>query len=499
MSHTEIRAGSSAARSILSRSGATSQTRSTGLIVLVLLCVAEFMIAVDFSIVNVALPTIRAALGFGQDGLQWVISAYALTFGGFLLLGGRASDLYGRRRLLVGGLMAFAAFSLLAGVSGSSVMLVLMRGAQGLAAAVIAPTALSLLTTNFAEGPERERALGAWGAVLGAGFVTGVVAGGVLTQLLSWRWVFFVNVPVALGTAALVPLVVSEPAQARHRARLDLPGATLVTAAIIALVYALSRANVVGWGSGETLGLIAASVLLAGAFVFSQGRAREPLIPLGIFRLRGVSISNLANVAIIGTFVGYVFVATLFLQGIVGYSALQTGLVFVPAGVAGFTAGLAAPKIAGRTGPRVTLVGAILLQAAGIAALIALPRHGTAPVVIACALAINFADVVAIVMINVAATTGLPDSQQGLAGGILNTSQQLGAALGVAVFAAIATARTQSLTAAGAHPTTNALVSGYRYSLATAAVICLVTAALAWVGLRESTRVASTGGHAASE
>jgi EmrB/QacA subfamily drug resistance transporter len=494
MSHTEIRVRTSGAASIQPGHIAPTAPRSNGLLVLVLLCVAEFMIAVDFSIVNVALPSIRSALGFGQDGLQWVISAYALTFGGFLLLGGQASDLYGRRRLLVAGLSAFAAFSLMAGLAGSSVVLVLMRGAQGLAAAVIAPTALSLLTTNFAEGSERERALGAWGAVLGAGFVTGVVAGGLLTQLLSWRWVFFVNVPVALATAALVPVVVSEPRDARHPARLDLRGAILVTAAIVALVYALSRANVVGWGSAETLGLIAASIALGGAFVFSQARSRAPLIPLGIFRLPGVSISNLANVAIIGTFVGYVFVTTLFLQGTVGYSALQTGLVFVPAGIAGFTAGLVAPRIASRTGARITLVGAVLLQAAGIAALITLPRHGTAPVIIAGALAINFADVVAIVMINVGATAGLPDSQQGLAGGILNTSQQLGAALGVAVFAAIATARTHTLTAAGEHPTANALVSGYRYSLATAVLLCLVTAALTWVGLRASIPPAASSG-----
>jgi hypothetical protein len=267
--------------------------RAAGAATLVVLCVAEFMIALDFSIVNVALPAIKASLGFSQAALQWVITAYALAFGGLLLLGGRAADLYGRRRLLVGGLALFAAASLLAGLATSPGLLVGMRAVQGAAAAVIAPAALSLLTTTFTEESARRRALGAWGAVLGAGFVTGVVAGGVLTTFLGWRAVFFVNVPIASLAAIATFGVVPEPrAQQTCRPRLDVLGAALATTVVVLTVYAVTGADAAGWFSLQTLGLLAVALLLLSGFLYVESKIDDPLVPLEIFRLRALSNSQ---------------------------------------------------------------------------------------------------------------------------------------------------------------------------------------------------------------
>jgi EmrB/QacA subfamily drug resistance transporter len=458
--------------------------RAAGAATLVVLCVAEFMIALDFSIVNVALPAIKASLGFSQAALQWVITAYALAFGGLLLLGGRAADLYGRRRLLVGGLALFAAASLLAGLATSPGLLVGMRAVQGAAAAVIAPAALSLLTTTFTEESARRRALGAWGAVLGAGFVTGVVAGGVLTTFLGWRAVFFVNVPIASLAAIATFGVVPEPrAQQTCRPRLDVLGAALATTVVVLTVYAVTGADAAGWFSLQTLGLLAVALLLLSGFLYVESKIDDPLVPLEIFRLRALSTANVVNMLLIGAFAGYVLVVTLFLQQVHSYSPLVTGLTFVAAGVAGFSGGFAAPPVASRLGTTATLAAAAVTQAVGLALLTILPRHGTIPTVALLAVVVNFADVVAIVMINGAATADVPTGLQGLAGGVLNTTQQVGAAVGVAVISAVATTVTGSI-AHGAQPSAAALSTGFRYALAVAAALSLAAALAAATGMR---------------
>lgn len=464
--------------------------------VLVLLCAVEFMIAADFSIVNVALPSIQRALGFSKDELQWVVSAYALTFGGFLIFGGRIADLFGRRRVLMGGLALLVASSLIAGLAQDTLMLVLLRGAQGMGAALIAPSALALLTTTFTEDAERQRALAAWGSVLGAGFVSGVIAGGLLAQYAGWRWVVLINVPTAALTLACCPLLLKPAGEGRAGARrLDVPGALTITGAILAIVYAVSQGPVAGWVSAGTLGTAAGAIALLVLFVIAESRTPEPLVPLSVFRIRQVAVANGVNMLLIGSFVGVIYVVTLFLQNVHGYSPLETGLCFALPGAAGFTAGQVSGHLAGRLGIRVLLVSGTLLQAIAALALLTLPGSDTALVVIACMMVFNFADVMGIVMINIGATAGIPDESQGLAAGLLNASQQVGSAIGLAVISAITVAAASH--AAASQTATGALVDGYRWGLAGAAIISIAAAVLAAVGLRSSRARVDDAGSAA--
>lgn len=437
------------------------------------------MIAADFSIVNVALPSIRSALGFSSGELQWVITAYALTFGGFLIFGGRMGDIFGRRKMLVGGLALLVASSLVAGMSQDALMLIVLRGAQGVSAAVIAPSALALLTTTFTAPAERQRALGAWGSVLGAGFVAGVLAGGVLTQYAGWRWVLLINVPTAALALAFCPALLRADRPATGRGQLDILGGLTITGAVLAVVYVVSAGNTAGWLSAQTLGVAAAAVILIAAFVGVEHASAAPLVPLSVFRIRQVSAANGVNMLLIGSFVGVIYVITLFLQDVHRYTPLQTGLCFALPGIAGFTAGKVAGRLAGKLGIRALLVAGILLQAAAAAALTSLPGSGTAAIVIVCMTVFNFADVTAIVMINIAATSGLPDDSQGLAGGLLNASQQVGSAIGLAAVAVI------TVTAAGGAPAGSAaaLISGYRWGLISSAIIAVAGAALGLAGL----------------
>lgn len=469
----------------------TSAERQGSTLVLLLLCMAEFMIVLDFSIVNVALPSIQNDLGFTAGDLQWVISAYAVAFGGFLMLGGRVADYYGRRRLFVVGLVVFSAASLVAGFAQDAPTLIALRGLQGLAAAVVAPAALSLLTTSFAEGPARNRALGVYGAVLSFGFVSGVIAGGVLTDLLDWRWVFFVNVPIGLAAAAAAPGLLRESRGAVVGGQLDIPGAVTITGSAVSLVYALSAASSKGWTSAATLGTLLLSAVLLGAFVLIEQRTAHPLIPLGIFRLRALVGANLANVLLIGSFVGVTYVVTLFLQRVQGYSPLETGLSFAVLGVAAIAAGMTAAKISGRIGIPASLTIGMLLQGAGTLAVAVLPDTGTLAWLLVGTALVGFGNVFAVVMISISATAGVPDDQQGFAGGLLGTSQQLGAALGVAIFAAIATARTSSLLPAGiaveaAGPAE--LTSGFRLALVVAAAATVLAVAVGVPMLRSRTK-----------
>lgn len=459
-------------------------------LVLILLCVVDFMIALDFSIVNVALPVIKNAFSFSPAMLQWVISAYALTFGGFLILGGRISDFYGRRRVLTCGLVWFGAASLVAGLAQNAPMLVVLRGAQGLGAAIIAPSALSLLTTTFVETKERQRALSAWGAVLGAGFVCGVILGGVITQYLGWRWVLLVNAPIAAVLAALCRFTLPVGAASGPRRHLDVPGALLVTAGVTAIVYAVSEGSAAGWASARTLGVFGGAVVLLAAFAAVEARSSEPVIPLSIFRLRPVVAANSTNLLLMGAYVGTVFVVTLFLQEVTGFSPVRTGLSFALAGVAGFSGGIVAGKLAGRTGVRATLTASALIQAGATFALLTMPRNHTMLIIAAITVVLNFSDVIAIVMISIGATSDIPVENQGLASGLVTATQQVGAAIGLAVIAAVVTAQTV-VPAAGAAPSGPELLHAYRWGLIVAGLIAVAAALLAVAALRPSRAVAA--------
>lgn len=395
------------------------------------------------------------------------------------MLGGRVADLFGRRRMFIVGLVAFSLFSLIAGFAQNVETLVAMRGLQGLAAAFVAPAALSLLTTSFSEGAERNRALGVYGAVLSFGFVAGVISGGVLTDLLDWRWVFFVNVPIGLLAAVFAPGLLVESRGEQRSRHMDIPGAITVTGSVLALVYAVSSAEQNGWLSGQTLGAFALAVVLAVAFTVVEKRSTQPLVPLGVFRRRSLVGANIVYVLIIGAFVGITYVLTLYLQQVKGYSPLQTGLTFGVLGGTAVIAGMAAARIIKRFGIAGPLFFGLVLQAVGTLAIAVLPSDNSLAFIFAGTAVVGFGHVVAVVLITVSGTAGVPDDQQGLAGALLNTSQQVGAALGVAVFAAIASFRTSSLLPDGVSldaADDGALLSGFRYALVVSGVVAAVAA-----------------------
>ncbi|BAZ11812.1 hypothetical protein NIES4071_36380 [Calothrix sp. NIES-4071] len=305
-----------------------------------LLCAAQFMVVLDFSIVNVALPAMQRELGFSQQNLQWIVSAYALTFGGFLLLGGRAADLLGRRRVFIAGLGLFALASLVGGLAQFQWVLITARAFQGLGGAIVSPAALSILTTTFREGSERNRALGIWGAVAAGGFAAGVLLGGILTDGLSWRWVMFVNVPIGIATAALSPMFLSESREQVVNRKIDFAGAVTVTVGLVLLVYALVQAPEAGWVATSTILSFVAAIALLCLFVLIESRSSSPLVPLGIFRHRTLTAANLVGALLSAAVASMVFILTLYMQQVLSYSALQTGLAFLPHALA---ASIAAP------------------------------------------------------------------------------------------------------------------------------------------------------------
>ncbi|MGW3044863.1 MFS transporter [Kitasatospora sp. NPDC001159] len=458
--------------------------RAANGIVLLLLCLSEFMMSLDFSIVNVSLPVIQDNLGFGAGDLVWVVTAYVLAFGGFLIVGGRLADLYGRRRLLVLGLVGFTGASLLAGLADSPGQLIALRAVQGLCAAAVTPAALATLTTTFTGEKERQQAMGAWGAVLGAGFVSGVVGGGVITQYLNWSWVFWINVPIGTVLAVLAARLLGPGRDGRRPRRMDLPGAVLITCSVVALVFALSESSVTGWTSTRVLGALALAAVGGLAFAAVELRSTEPVLPLGLLKLRRLVVANLANVLMMGSFFGLVYTVTLFLQDVMAFSPLRTGLTFAGAGVAGLAAGAASEPLARKFGAtRVLIIGA-LFQAAATGVLATLPTSGTQPFVSACTVVVNFSGVVAIVMINLAATENVADQDQGAAGGLLSTCEQIGGAIGLAVISTVAASRAHHLAGSG-HPDTQALLAGDRWGMATAAALAVAGALTALVGLRK--------------
>jgi EmrB/QacA subfamily drug resistance transporter len=427
---------------------------------LALLCAVQFMVVLDIAIVNVALPSIKVDLGFSQEDLQWVISAYALVFGGFLLLGGRAADLLGRRRIFLVGVVVFTLASLFAGLAWSEASLIGARSLQGLGAAIISPAALSILSTTFAEGRERNIALGAWGAVGGFGAAAGVLLGGVLTDALSWEWIFFVNVPVGAAAFVLAPLLLHESRDASVR-RFDVPGAVFVTAGLSSLVYAITRAGQDGWLAAPTLGFFAASLALLAAFVVWELRHEEPLMRLGIFQIRTVAGANVAGF-ILGTALFAMFLMlTLYMQQVLGYSAMKTGIAYLAvAGTAIFTSAIAAQLVT-RVGVKPVLVIGMTALTGGLVYFTQVSVGGSylgdlLPGFLLIALGIGFA----FVPISIAALAGIEGSEAGLASGLINTSQQIGGALGIAALSTIATSRTSDAIAGGSGQA-SALVSGF--------------------------------------
>src|SRR5437868_1701246 len=410
---------------------------------LALIVTAQFMVILDVAIVNVALPSIKNDLGFSQSGLQWVISAYAIFFGGALLLGGRLADLLGRRRLFMAGLALFVAASLLCGLAWSETSLIVFRALQGLGGALMAPAALSLLMTTFAEGRERNRALGIYGAASGSGAAAGVLLGGVLTSYLSWSWIFFINVPVGLAAIALAPILLRESrAELPHR-HFDVPGAASITAGLMLLVYALTRATTDGWSSPVTIGLLSGAAALIAAFVAIELRSRSPLLPLRIFRSRTLSASN-AAMAIVGAVAfSEFFVLTLYLQDVLHYSAVQTGVAFVAFALTVVVTSNVAQVVLGRIGVRATLTAGLLTSAVSVALLIRLPVHGhyfwdLFPwfVLGGAGMGLSF------VPVTIASLTGVERADAGVASGLINTSRQIGGALGLAAVSAVAATST---------------------------------------------------------
>jgi EmrB/QacA subfamily drug resistance transporter len=406
---------------------------------LALIVTAQFMVILDVAIVNVALPSIKSDLGFSQTGLQWVITAYAIFFGGTLLLGGRLADLLGRRRMFVAGLALFAASSLLCGLAWSSSSLVAFRAVQGLGGALLAPAALSLLMTTFAEGRDRNRALGIYGAASGSGAAAGVLLGGVITSYLGWSWIFFVNVPVGVAAIALAPLLLRESrADLAHR-HFDLAGAASVTSGLMLLVYGLTRATTDGWSSPVTIGLISAAAALIAAFVAIESRSRSPLLPLRIFRRRALAGAN-AAMAIVGAVAfSEFFVLTLYLQDVLHYSAVQTGVAFTAFALTVVVTSNIAQVVVGRVGVRATLLVGLSLATVSIALLTRLPVDGhyfwdIFPAFVLGGAGMGFS----FVPVTIASLTGVDRADAGVASGLVNTSRQIGGAIGLAVVSTIA-------------------------------------------------------------
>ena len=440
---------------------------------LALLCTVQFMVVLDIAVVNVALPSIQTDLGFSQENLQWVISAYALLFGGFLLLGGRAADLLGRRRVFMVGIVVFSIASLLSGFAWSEGALIGARATQGLGAAIISPAALSILMTTFAEGPERNTALGAWGAVGAFGAVAGVLLGGVLTDLLSWQWIFYINAPVGVIAFVLAPMLLDESHDATARG-FDLPGAGLVTGGLVTLVYGITQANKYGWGSAETFGLFAASLVLLAAFVVWEARSRDPLMPLSIFRLRTLVGANIAGL-ILGTVLFSMFLMlTLYMQQVLGYSPLETGFAYLAVAGTAIVWSAVAAQLVTRVGVKPVLVTGMAFLTAGIAFFTQVSPDGSyvsdlLPGFLVIAVGMGFS----FVPISIAALAGVRESEAGLASGLINTSQQVGGALGIAALSAIATSTTTDKFATGAAKAT-ALTDGFQAAFTAGAAVGIV-------------------------
>ncbi|PAU45603.1 MFS transporter, partial [Streptomyces albireticuli] len=442
-------------------------------LILLVLCAAQFIVALDFSILNVALPVLGADLGMGQADLQWAVTAFALPSGGFLLLFGRIADLHGRRRLFLSGLALFAVASVLATLAWNPAVFLAGRALQGLGAAVIVPTGMSLLTTTFTEGPRRERALGISGTLLSLGFTIGMVLGGVMTDSLGWRSTMGLLAVAGVAILAVAPGLLTE---SRHpgRPRIDVPGAVTVTGGLLALIYALSTAAQRGFGGVDVLGTLVAGVGLLVAFVVVESRAAEPLVSLPMLRRRSVAWGNLAGLVTFSMMSTVVFLLTLYLQEVLELSAFRTGLVFGFQGVFAAVAGLTAPRVIARIGARNTLVAGLAVQAVFTAALLGIGLgSGGAWLAMAASTLACVGHLWAIVSYGVTATSGLPDGEQGLATGLVTSSQQIGITVGIPLLSAVASARVSALRDGGSSFEA-ATLGGVRLGLGVDAVVVAV-------------------------
>lgn len=450
---------------------------------LVMLCLAQFMLTVDDTIVNVALPSIRQDLGFSLSGLAWVADAYWLMFGGFLLLGGRMGDLIGRRRTLVIGLIIFTGASLADGLAQAPALLVGARAVQGLGSAMVSPSALALITLMFPEPGERARALGVWGGIAGAGGALGVMLGGALTEWSSWRVIFFINVPIGAAVLALVPSLVPVD-RVTTRRRFDLIGAVAVTGGLLAMVYALLGAGARGWDSPVTIGALAGCLVLSSTFVVVEARQTSPLIPLGFFRQRVTWVADILGLITPSAFAGMFFLLTFYLQSVSGFGPLKTGVSYLSLVAAMLVAvPLASARLIPRVGVRPVLSAGLAIIAAGLATFIRLPVHAdywrdVAPGLIL----VGFGAGWAFIAVTIAALTKVPAEDIGLGSGVINAAQQVGGALALAVYVSVAAGRTTALLYAG-DPAVNAQVGGYHAAFLVGAFIAVTGAFIAAVGL----------------
>jgi len=454
-------------------------------LVLVIACLAQFMVVLDATVVNVALPSIQRGLHFSAPNLQWVVNGYTLVFGGFLLLGGRAADLLGRKRLFIAGVVLFSLASLLNGLAQSSGMLVVGRGLQGLGGALVSPAALSIINTTFTENEERTRALGVWSAIAAGGGAVGLLLGGVLTDLASWRWIFFVNVPVGIMTLALALRYVPESrAEMAHRA-FDFAGAVTVTAGLVVLVYAIVKAQAFGWGSGRTLGLMAGALALLALFVAIERRSVAPLMRLSIFKVRTLTVADIVLLLVASGLFGMFFFASLYVQEILGYSPLRAGIAFLPV-TGGIVVGAGiSQQLIPRLGVRNVSIGGITLATIGMLVLTQLPVHGSYSAdLLPGLLPMSIGMGLTFVPITLLGTGGVAAADAGLASGLFNTAQQVGGSLGLAILSTVAASQTSSLLNGRVHPTPAMLVSGYHVAFLTAAVMLAAGVLIMALGLR---------------
>ena len=458
-----------------------------GKLTLALLAAVAFLDFVDASIVNVALPSIRRDLGFSEQSLQWVPSAYLLTYGGFMVLGGRAADLLGRRRILVAGTVLIGISSLIGGFAGSSGVLIGARLAQGAGAAMMLPAALSILTTSFKEGSDRNKALGIWGGVGGLASAAGVLLGGLLTDGPGWRWVMFVNPVAAVLVLGGIFWLISAERRRSPLANFDLLGSILATAGMLLLVFALVEAPDQGWGSSSTIAELAGAFALLAAFVVNERRNRNPLLPLSIFRTRGLAAADVTQLIAFAGFLAMFFFLTLYMQNVLGYSPIQTGGAYIPLTVGvGVAAGITS-QLLPRIGTRPLIVGGSLIASGGVYYLSRIPVGGSYLTDLLPGMMIMSLGLGAVfVSVTAAANAGVPADRAGLAAALLNASQQLGGALGLAIFTAIATSRTSELLASHASPA-EALTSGFQRALVASSLFLLAAAVVAL-------RVANTRG-----
>jgi EmrB/QacA subfamily drug resistance transporter len=464
------------------------ETRRKGF-ALVVLCLAEFMVVLDFSIVNVALPSMQKDLGFSTQNLQWVVSAYSLTLGGFLLLGGRMADLYGRRLLLIWGLALFSLASLAGGLAPNSTWLVIVRALQGLGAACVVPAALSLITTTFAEGSSRNKAFALVGAMASAGFAAGAILGGFFTVGPGWRWVLFVNVPIGIVAVIATPFLLLESRAMVEQRRIDVFGALTVTAGLISLVYALSQGNGVGWLAPQTLVFFALATVLLVIFINIELRLTYPIVRFGILRQRSVTGANLVNMLAPGAFGALVFILTLYMQKVLGYSALSTGLALLPIAMVILIISNIVSRLVTRFGVKPFLVGGIVVFMLGLLLLTQIVVEGNYTgtllpgIVIA---SIGMGAVFATVII--AATAGVSDNEQGLASGLFNTTQQIGNGLVLAIVIAISSSHTAELSPLVKEADKVAITAGLQYALFACAGVAFLAACVALFVISEKRR-----------